>query len=376
MPSYDAIVIGAGGVGSAAMWRLARRGLRVLGIDRFAPPHSHGSSHGHTRMIRQAYFEHPDYVPLALRSYALWAELEAESGAKLFCPTGLVEFGPADGVVVPGVKRAASTHGLPIEPVGDRWPQFRVPEGCAGVFEPTGGVLFVERCVESCLKAARTLGAELVVDTEVLGWVPEGDGFSVQTSGGAYRAGRLVITVGPWACAMLGEMGVPLRVRRKSLFWFGSDPAADASLMPPFLFELPSGVYYGLPSFDARGVKVGDHAGGQPVDDPLLVDRSIDLQEEADLKSFVSACIPAVTQRRTDHAVCLYTMSPDEHFIVDHWPHEPRVVFAAGLSGHGFKFAPVLGEALADLAIDGASPLPVGFLGLSRFATAGRVQRG
>ena len=373
MERYDAIVLGTGGVGSAALLHLARRGVRVLGIDRFSPPHDRGSTHGHTRVIRQAYFEHPDYVPLLAASYRLWHELEDRVSRRLFHKVGLIQVGPADGHVVPGVLQSAAAHGLAIEQlsvaaVERRWGGLRVPGHFAGVFEPDAGYLLVEDCVRAHLDAARQAGAELLTDTEVLAWRATADEVVVQTSQGEIAAGRLIIAAGPWAGRVLAGLNIGLTIRRKSLFWFHTDaPQYElAAGFPVFLFELPAGVFYGFPKLDARGLKVGEHTGGQNVDDPLAVDRSVDAADQHRLAEFLSAHLPQVSTRVADHTVCLYTMSPDEHFIVDRHPEHANVVFAAGLSGHGFKFVPVLGQVLAELALDGGTAQPIDFLSLSR----------
>ncbi len=374
MQRYDAIVLGTGGVGAAALYELARRGRRAIGIDRFNPPHDRGSTHGHTRVIRQAYFEHPNYVPLLVESYRLWRELEQKAGQRLLHQIGLTQIGPADGVVVPGVLRAAEEHRLPIErltaaEVRQRWPGIHVDDDLAGVYEPAAGYLLVENCVQSHLDAARAAGAELLAETEVVAWSVDGPEIRVRTTNDEIAAERLIITAGAWASQMLLGLKHRLIVRRKSLFWFAANSAEyDVnSGFPVFLFELPEGVFYGFPKLDARGVKFAEHSGGRAVHDPLVVDRTIDPAEQRRLVDVLSRCLPGVSRDVTDHSVCLYTMSPDEHFIVDRHPQHENVVFAAGLSGHGFKFAPVLGRALADLALDGGSELPIGFLSLARF---------
>jgi sarcosine oxidase len=373
--SYDAIVLGAGGVGSAVMYQLARRGLRVLGIDRFAPPHDRGSSHGQTRIIRQAYFEHADYVPLLLESYKLWAELEQRAGQKLLIDTGLVEIGPADGIVVPGVLEAARRHGLAVETLTppaaqERWPALYVPDDMVAVFEPLAGALLVEQCVRAHLVAAQEAGSDLRVGVEVLDWSFEGDSARVETTAGRFSAARLIVTAGAWAGRLLAGLDLKLEVRRKAMLWYPeSDPKtrADAGC-PCFLYELPHGVFYGMPSIDGSGVKVAEHSGGEPVDDPLHVDRSLRDSDYKPVEAFLRTHLPTVLPACRDHAICLYTMSPDEHFIVDRHPQHPQVVIAAGLSGHGFKFAPVLGAALAELAINGSTQLPIDFLSLRRFS--------
>jgi monomeric sarcosine oxidase len=382
MKCYDVIVVGVGGVGSAALYHLARRGVRAVGIDRFAPPHDRGSTHGHTRVIRQAYYEHPDYVPLLRESYHEWFGLESHVGRKLFHQIGLLEVGPADGVVVPNVLSAARQYDIPVESLNasdieKRWPGLRVDSDCAGVFEPGAGYLLVEDCVQAHLDAARAAGAELLANTEVVHW-RSGDGgiIAVRTSDGTeIEAESMIFAAGPWAAKELGKLGVPCEVRRKSLFWFACDKSeySSGSGLPVYLFELPNGIFYGFPKLDEHGVKFAEHSGGRTVEDQLTVDRTIDADEERRLVEALAQLLPGVSPRVTQHAVCMYTMSPDEHFILDRHPAAANVVFAAGLSGHGFKFVPVLGRALADLALDGGTDLPIDFLSLKRFGRAAKA---
>lgn len=380
--NYDVIVLGLGGVGSAALFVVARRGMRVLGIDQFSPPHDRGSTHGQTRIIRQSYFEHPDYVPLVLRAYDLWREVEAATGETLFEQVGLLEVGPTDGVVVPGVLASAAKHNLAVERLTAadaerRFPGFRVPGDCAAVFEPTAGFLYVETCVAAHLQLAVQAGADLRTNAAVASWSRVGNEIVVCTDRDQFRAARLIVAAGPWASQVLPALGVPLEVRRKPLYWFaaasdeaasGASPLSVAAGCPTFLFELPQGVFYGFPRFDDRGVKVARHSGGAVVAHASTVDRALDAADCVVVADFVQSHLVGLAPGAHDHATCMYTMSPDEHFLVDLIPGEPRVAFAAGLSGHGYKFAPVLGEVLADLVETGRTQHPVGFLGVDRFA--------
>jgi monomeric sarcosine oxidase len=372
--SYDAIVIGLGGIGSAALFQLAARRLRVLGIDRFHIGHDRGSSHGQTRVIRQAYFEHPSYVPLCIASYRGWRELEQRVGEQLLFQVGLLEIGPADGVVVPGVLRAAEFHGLAVDELGRRearrrFPQFALPQGARTVFEAAAGYLLVERCVIAHAHAAADLGAECHTDETVRSWRAEDGSVEVTTERSTYHAQRLVIAAGPWSTRLLADLGLSITVRKKHLYWFADD--SDAYRLEPrcpvFLYEEVEGVFYGFPAIDSRGVKVGEHTGGAiVVGDPAMEHRELDPQDQARVESFVARSLPRLSQRLMDHTVCFYSMSPDEHFWIDRHPEYPQVAIAAGLSGHGFKFAPVLGEVLADLVTEGASCHPVEFLRLDR----------
>lgn len=372
MDRYDAIVLGTGGVGSAALMHLARRGARALGIDRFAPGHDRGSSHGQTRLIRQAYFEHPHYVPLLLRAFDLWRELESACGETLYREVGLIEIGPPAGEVLQGVRASARAHGLPIEDLSAdeamrRFRGFRVPEDCEAVFEQRAGYLLVERAVVAHAEQAVRLGAKLQTGETIRSWRPDGSGFTVETDAARYAADSLIIAAGPWAGQLLGESRIALTVLRKPLYWFAArGDAYRAPACPAFFYELPDGCFYGFPQIDDAGVKVAEHTGGRIVDDPLAVKREIDPADQRRVASFVGRFLTDATTECTGHAVCMYTMTADAHFVVDRHPDYPHVAFAAGLSGHGFKFTGVLGEALADLVLDGNTRLPIGFLSAAR----------
>lgn len=366
--NYDVLILGTGGVGSAALLHAAKSGARTIGLDRFIAPHNRGSSHGQTRIIRQAYFEHPQYVPLLLESYRLWRELEVAVDKSLYFETGLLQVGPADGIVVPGVMHAAQEYRLAVDPIAaseieSRWPTFRVPQGFAGVFERQAGYLLVEECVAAHLAAARAAGAEIQAPCEVLGWEP-GSPIRLRTTNGEFTTKKLIVTAGPWASQILGDLELQLEVRRKGVFWFNTKLTFASA--PCYLYELPQGVFYGFPEIGGR-LKVAEHSGGTRIENPLLIDPAIDPHEAERVMGFLDQYVPGVTDGLAEHQTCLYTMSPDEHFIVDRHPTEPNIVFAAGLSGHGFKFTPVLGKALAEMVLLGGTELPVGFLGLNRF---------
>jgi sarcosine oxidase len=369
MNNYDVIVLGTGGVGSAACWHLSHRGARVLGLDRFPPGHDRGSSHGETRIIRQAYFEHADYVPLLRRAYDLWAELEQESQQKLFTPVGLLQIGPREGLVVRGVLQAAKQHGLDIELLEAneserRFPGFRVPTEMHAVYERRAGMLYVEKCVQAHCALAQRHGADLRSGVNVFSWRHSRGGIKVETDQGGFLANKLIITAGPWASEFLRPTGVALHVKRKHIYWLPTSQHAyqAASGAPAYLYELPHGVFYGLPAINGRGLKCGEHSGGQIIVDP-----------RNDPRSFAGDYLPGISPTLGERSVCFYTMSPDENFVLDRHPDSDQVFFAAGLSGHGFKFTGVLGEVLADWAITGNTTLPVEFLSLARFREADRM---
>ena len=364
--TYDVIVLGCGGVGSAAVYHLARRGVRVLGIDQFPGGHDRGSSHGHTRVIRQAYFEHPDYVPLLRRAYPLWLELENEVQKKLFHRVGLLEIGPADGIVVPGVLAAAQQHELAVQQLTHNeavreFPAFTIPEDCVAVFEQDAGYLLVEQCVLAHLSAAEKAGATLRNEV-VQAWQGNNGDVTVTTSQQTYHAGNLVMAAGPWSAELLREVDLSLRVLRKHLHWFQNDDPRYQQGCPTYLYELPHGIFYGFPQVDDRGIKVGEHTGGTPIVDLANETRRREPADWRRVAGFTKQHLPGVSETATNHAVCFYTMTADQHFIVDRHPRYPQVAFAAGLSGHGFKFTGVLGQALADLALEGQTSLPIDFL--------------
>jgi sarcosine oxidase len=375
MRCFDVIVAGAGGMGTAAAAHLARRGRSVLALDRFPPGHGRGSSHGQTRLIRLAYFEHPDYVPLLRRARELWRALEHETGTPLLTECGLLSSGPADGDVITGTMRSARDHGLAVErmPAHEamaRWPAFRIPVGWESVFEREAGHLAVEACVRAHAEVAARHGVVIEADHDIRGWRVEGGAVIVETSRESISAGRLVLCPGPWAADLVRLPAIPFTVLRKSLFWYRSTAGlspADATSLPAFAFDTPRGFFYGFPALDARGLKLAEHTGGRVVTDPLHVDRAIDAAEQATIEGWLTDHLPGVGHARTAHEVCLYTMSPDHNFVVGLHPEHPQVAVAAGFSGHGFKFASVIGEVLADLALTGTTPQPVGFLSPQRF---------
>lgn len=360
MTVYDAIVLGAGGMGSAALLALAERGVKVLGIEQHQVGHALGASHGATRLIRQAYFEHPDYVPLLKEVYGIWERIEREFGRRLFHKNGLVIYGPPDHVIMAGVQRASREHGIPLETMGSH-AAFAVPAGMIGLLERGAGFLEVEACCIAMATLAKRAGAQLAEGECVTSWRETIDGVEVTTDRGTHRAARLVVCAGPWAAAQLPWLKERLSVHRVPLFWLkerGESLSFDQGA-PCFAYCLESGFYYGVPAIDSRGVKVGRHVPGVKVAKPETVSRVVDAEDSAYITAFATQCLPHVDPTPIDHAVCMYTMTPDENFILD---SRGRVHYAAGFSGHGFKFAALIGEIMADLALDGGTKRPIGFL--------------
>jgi sarcosine oxidase len=360
---FDVIVVGIGGMGSAAAWHLARRGQRVLALERFVPPHEMGSSHGLSRIIRLTYFEHPSYVPLLRRAYELWRELEQLAGEPLLFITGALEIGAPDSVVVEGSLKSAEIHGLPHEVLTaaqamQRFPAYRLPADFLAILQPEGGFLDPERCITAHIGLARASGAEIHAGETVLGWEPAGDGVRVRTGHSTYRAERLVITAGPWASKLIPELAGLAVPERQVIAWFQphQPDLFGRDRFPVFVFDAPDGRYYGFPMYGLPGLKVGRMHHLREAVDPDAMDRLAGTRDEEMLRAFVERYLPDGAGPALSLKVCLFTNSPDEHFIVDQHPDCPQVIFAAGFSGHGFKFCSVMGEILADLAISGSSP--------------------
>jgi len=370
---FDAIVVGVGGIGSATLAHLARRGLHVLGLEQFQVGHDQGSSHGQTRVIRQAYFEHPDYVPLLKRAYALWDALDETAQQSLFVRSGLVQFGVPSGQVIRGVEESARIHGLSVERLSSRElqelaPMLCLPESMVAVYEQGAGYLAVEDCVRAHTRVAVQAGATLLQGETVQSWKADGSGFVVTTQSDCYSADRLVVTAGAWSDRLLRDLGVELRVRRKPLLWFGAEENWERS--PAFLYELPEGVFYGFPDCGGRGVKIAEHTSGFEAD-PNALNRDLLDADREPVEAFSRRYLRGINAIQCrSHTVCMYTMTPDEHFCVGAHPANANLVFAAGMSGHGFKFASVLGEVLSELAIDGESQHDISFLSPSRFGGA------
>ena len=371
--SFDVIVIGLGGFGSSTLYELAKRGVRAVGIDQFDIGHCLGSSHGETRIIRRAYFEHPDYVPLLNHTYDMWKELESESGKALMNLTGLVLSGSADGEAVSGVRKAQELHDVRIENLthadaADRFPQIRFPEHHTILFEDNAGYLRVDDCVRTHIQQAISQGATVRARERVVGWEAAGDSVTVRTEKQEYSAARLVVAAGAWAERLLDGFGLSLSVIRKPTFWFPTE--GSAADWPIFYYEEAGRSFYGLPGLDGTSIKVAEHSGGEPVQNPTNLPREQRASEHADIASFVTESLIGVEPVASNHSVCMYTMSQDGHFIVDQHPSHGNVTIAAGFSGHGFKFTPVIGRALADLAMQGESDLPIEFLRLNRGQTS------
>ena len=371
---YDIIIAGLGAMGSAAAFHLAGRGTRVLGLDRFRPPHEFGSSHGLTRIIREAYFEHPSYVPLVQRAYELWGDLEKQSGRRLLLQTGGVMLGAPEGVLVKGAQLSAQQHSLQhrvlsANELHRRFPAFQPTPDMVGVWEPRAGVLFPESAIQSHLHLAAQKGAELRFDEPLLKWAPEGGGVRVQTPAAIYTGRQLLLTVGAWIGSMVPELNLPLTVERQVLYWF--QPLRQAEVFQPAACPIyicehaPRKFFYGFPDL-GDGIKVAVHHQGEATQ-PENVRREVGAHEVESMRSLLRQFFPAADGPLKATKVCIYTNTPDEHFLLDRHPLYPQVLLASPCSGHGFKFSSAIGE-LAAITMRGQQPsLDLGLFKISRF---------
>ena len=373
---YDVLVIGLGAMGSASLYHLAARGCRVVGVDALAPPHTAGSTHGRSRIIREAYYEHPSYVPLVRRAYANWAALEEKSGSVLFRQTGGLMLGAPDSELIRGTLASADLHDLAVEQltsaqVMQRFPAFAAPDDMMGVFESRAGMLFPEACVRAHLEAARALGAEIQTNTRVVDLVRTPGQITAVTPFGTITARQLVIAAGPWASALLETLGasMPLVVERQTMHWF--EPTAlgqrlAASQFPVALVEhAPDRFFYVMPDV-GDGVKAAIHHEGAIVS-PDTVDREISAADTAPAKALVTRFVPAASDVVRESAVCLYTDTRDCDFIIDTLDGMSNVVLVSACSGHGFKFASAIGEVAALLALEKQPDVDISHFRAGRF---------
>ena len=377
----DVIVVGTGTMGSMALWRLARRGVRAVGLEQFAPGHDRGSGHGESRMTRTAYFEGPEYVPLVQAALPLWRELEAEADVELLTMTGGLMIGRPDCELVAGALRSARAHGLACELLGPadtaaRFPQHRLAADEVALWEEGAGVLRPERAIRAAAERAVALGAELLTGTRVTAIEASADGVTVRAGDAAYRARHAIVCAGSWAGRLLPDLGLPLAVERQVMTWFPAvDPSAFApDRFPVFVHDREGRVGYGLPSLDGATVKVAIHHGGRPAD-PDAPDRTITEADVAPAAAFVEEALRGLAPLPSRAVVCMYTNTPDLHFVVGR-PGPASLTLVAACSGHGFKFAPVMGEIAADLALQGRTAHDIAGFSPQRSLPSGRALPG
>ncbi|WP_247003491.1 N-methyl-L-tryptophan oxidase [Halosolutus gelatinilyticus] len=372
---YDAVVVGVGGMGSATTYHLAARGIDVLGLERYDVPHTKGSSHGITRIIRRAYYEHPSYIPLIERAYDLWKDLAIETGREVIHRTGSIDAGPEGNVVFEGSRRSCEEYDIPhevlaSEEVTQRFPGYRLPDGHMAVYQPDGGFVVPEQSIVGHAEAAQAAGAEVRARERVVDWKPTPDeGVRVETDRGSYEADALVLAAGAWNYKLadaLDGLAVP---ERQVLGWFQPDrPSTFApENFPVWNLKVEEGRFYGLPIYDVPGMKLGKYHHRDERVDPDAYETEPTIEDERVLREVTRRYFPDANGPTMRLATCMFTNSPDEHFILDTLPDHPQVAVGAGFSGHGFKFASVIGEILADLAIDGETDHPIEMFRLDRF---------
>jgi sarcosine oxidase len=370
---YDVIVIGLGGMGSAAAYHLARRGARVLGLEQFTIPHEFGSSHGESRIIRLAYAEHPSYVPLLRRAYELWRELEATTHQDLLTITGGIDAGPPESAIVRGSLLACDTHQLPHElltaaELHRRYPGYRLSPDMVAILQPDGGFLHPERCIVNHVAVAQAYDAEIHAGEKVLGWDRHEGGVKVRTDRASYTARKLVITAGPWAASLIPSLNTLAIPERQVMLW--TQPLRpelfQPSTFPIFYLEAPER-FYGFPIFGIPGFKIGKYRHRHEETHPDWVDRTFHPEDEEVLREGIRRYFPDADGPTLAMKTCLFSNSPDAHFIVDLHPGWPEVCFAAGFSGHGFKFCSVIGEIMADLTLTGTTRHNIDLFRMDRF---------
>ncbi|WP_028777005.1 N-methyl-L-tryptophan oxidase [Shimazuella kribbensis] len=372
--TYDVIIIGSGSMGMAAGYYLANHQIQTLLIDSFDPPHSFGSHHGDTRLYRYTY-DDPTYIPLALRAKELWDELEEESGQSLFLPTGVLSIGPPDHSSLVKKQSNVNSFGLSVEnltkqEIQSRWPGFQIPDEFIGLYEGNAGILFSETCIQTYRNLAVKKGAKLQTNTPVSEIICNQDQVTVKTvHGDTFYANKLIVSAGAWNAKLLSNLSLPLHPIRKTVSWF---PAKESfynfSKFPGFILFGHNENYYGFPSIHESGIKIGNHLGGTSIDpDHINRDYVHHTEEEKDLQNIIQTYFPHATPTCTRGSVCMYTMTPDEHFILDEHPQYSNVWIAAGFSGHGYKFASAIGEILSQWAQGQTSDYDLSLFSLDRF---------
>jgi sarcosine oxidase len=372
--THDVIVVGLGAMGSAALYHLARRKIRAIGLERFEPGHDRGSSHGRTRIIRHGYFEHPSYVPLVRRAAEMWRELEAASGQKLMTVTGIAEIGRPDSTLVTGTLAASREHKLPHEvltarELTHRYPAFRLPEDYVAVMQPDAGFVESDAGIRVHLRLAVAAGADIRTSESVVSVEQAGDRVRVRTERKTYEAGAVIIAAGAWSASLVPDLALPLSVTRQVLIWVRPDQPElfRTGWFPVFMIESEQGIHYGFPMLDDGLLKIAKHHHDREVVDPESYDRTVSAADEATITGPLFRMLPAAAGPVVTAKTCLYTMAPDEDFIIDRIPGRERIVIASPCSGHGFKFAPAIGQALADLALTGRTAADLSRFRLSRF---------
>ncbi|QNF34089.1 N-methyl-L-tryptophan oxidase [Adhaeribacter swui] len=370
--TFDVMVVGLGAAGSSALYHLSKTGKKVCGIDQFVPPHAQGSSHGQSRIIRQAYHEDPLYVPFIKRAYELWEEIEKESGKQLFLKTGGLMLGNSNAGVIKGAELSARTHDIPYtylsnQEISTRFPAFKPDNDVVGVLEENAGILFPEDCIKTHLEVAALNGAEILKNVKVTTIHTHSDVVTVGTNQGKYLANKVIIATGPWISEFIPELNLPLTVERQVLYWFKTnEPSIRLDNLPIYIWEYaPGKMFYGFPDL-GDGIKVAHHHAGEPTS-PDTLNRNISPEEISSMKNVISTYFNLNVEFNYG-TVCMYTNTPDERFIIDYHPQHKNMIIASPCSGHGFKFASVTGKLLSQLALDEKPELDISLFSISRFS--------
>ncbi|HEV7239010.1 MAG TPA: N-methyl-L-tryptophan oxidase [Thermoanaerobaculia bacterium] len=358
---YDVIVIGVGGMGSAALYHVASRGRSVLGLERFDIPHEFGSSHGMSRIIRLAYAEGWFYVPLLRRAYELWRELEAHAAEKLLVNTGGIDAGAENSQTVRGVLESCARYRLQHEmlrqgAVNERFPGYHLPKRMVAVFQEESGFLVPERCIVSYVRAAQELGAEVHRRERVVECRVAKGGVQVVTEQRAYRAKKVIVTAGPWVASIFPALATVAVPQRQVVIWTQPRRHPEhftVGVFPVFNLEAPEGRFYGFPVYSVPGFKIGKYYHRRQRVNPDEIDRDGHREDEKVLREGIRKYFPDANGSTIAMQTCMFTNSPDKHFILDLHPAHPEIAIAAGFSGHGFKFCSVVGEIMAQLVLDG-----------------------
>ncbi len=379
---YDVIVVGVGTMGAATCAYLAHKGVHVLGLEQHTIPNDLASHSGYTRIIRKAYYEHPDYVPLLQRSYELWQQLQWKVGTTLYHETGILYLGHQTSPVLQGCLDSSHLYNIPVEQwsrakTKDRFPQFHYPEqNWISLWEPEAGYLDVHESITSFYKTALDDGAEIHEHEHIMEWHQHDDTITIQTDKSTYLTKKVIFTTGAWTQKILPSLISSLKVTRQTLAW--QEMPDNAKYTHPhfpcwFLHDPEKGMYYGFPDADIKdknepfGIKIALHVQGDEVS-PGQMDRSVHIEDEAIIQHFNEQYLPEAIHAPKNYKTCMYTNTPDEHFIIDYLPQSnSQVIIACGFSGHGFKFAPVIGEVLGQMAMGEKLTLDINFLRLNRF---------
>ncbi len=374
MKNFGAIAVGCGAMGSAITYHLAKQGVRTLTLEQFHLNHTNGSSHGKTRIIRTAYYEHPDYVPLMKRASELWHKIQDESGNSLIMTTGGLMFGTPDSELVSGALRSARKHNLLHQlleagEVRDRFRVFRPSDHEVAVYEPNAGMLFPERCIDAHVTLARNLGAEFHYNDPLLKWQANGDRIVAKTENETYSADSIIFASGSWLTGLLPDLELPLQCERQTVFWFNplqNPELFSAAKMPIFMWQEKGGYYfYGVPD-TGDGVKTARHHAGE-FGQPDKIRREITEEDQLPVKEFLKRHLPWANGELRSSTTCLYTNSPDGHFVIDFHPKYRNVIIVSACSGHGFKFASVIGEIVSDMLLNGKTEYDISLFNLARF---------